>query len=421
MFGRVQKAQALAAASAPPPAQLQAPGHTVHNGVAWNAPVLAPKISVIQQQGATPANPFGGSKPHIDFQLPRTIGKLIDTDAEFTLTFSTTDSDGCDVVVPPSAFLVDKIDVLYNGNSVEPIDADVIFQEGMLWRGSDSLAANAPRWNITSSGGLTSSFNVTTAAPVTKTFYLPLGRANFLAGLQPYLKGFEGVWTYRIYFASSIVVSCNKTGTGTASSVSVALPKIQLYATEAVLSPAAEAALAQAHAHATMYKCVVRSKVTAQSFASMSNAGTSQVQLAGFSENESAGFITYLQNNNPTIAQMMTHNKIASWQLKDERGNEITIPLPEQVYLKAASTQVPQNVASVTNPTLNVLHSFCSNLNSVLETGKYGAHRKLTGRETVYIQPSSSLTNVTPVFVSWDYAVLSVAGGRPSLQRKAVA
>jgi len=28
---------------------------------------------------------------------------------------------------------------------------------------------------------------------------------------------------------------------------------------------------------------------------------------------------------------------------------------------------------------------------------------------------------VTPIFVSFDYAVLSVAGGKPSLQRKATA
>ena len=421
MFGRAQKAQALASASAPPPAQLQAASPAVHNGVTWNAPAAAPKISLVQQQGATPSNPFGGSNPYIDFQLPRTVGKMTDCDAEFTLTFTTTDPSGCDVVVAPSSFFVQKVDVLYNGNSVEPVDADVIHQEAILWRDSDSLAANASRWNIQSSGALAPSFNVTPSAPVTSTWYLPLGRGNFLSGLQPYLKGFEGVWTFRLYFASSIVVSCYTTGTRTASACSVALPKIQLYVTEAVLSAAAEASLAQSHQSATLYKTVVRTKVTGQSFASMSNAGASQVQLAGFSENESAALITYLQSNNPTIPQMMAHNEIATWQLKDERGNEITIPLPEAVYLKSASLQVPQNLAVIANPTYNVLHSFSSNVNSVLETGKYAAHRKLTGRETVFIQPAAALSNVTPIFVSFDYAVLSVAGGKPSLQRKATA
>jgi len=415
----VAKAQSIAKA---PVVSTQAGVSAVHNGVAWSAPTAVSKISLVQPVGAINSNPWGGSHPFIDFQLPNTIGKLTDCEAELTMTFTTTDASGVDVTVPPTAFLVQKVDVLYAGNSVEPVEAPEIFTEACLWRDSDSLAFNAARWNLTREGGVAPSFNVTSGAPVTKVFYLPLGRGNFLANLQPYLRGFSGIWTYRIYFATSAVISCFQTGSSTSSSLlSVGLPKIQLYATESVLSAAADAALMQAHHSATMYKTIIRSKVTTGNIVSMSSSNTTQVQLSGFNGNQSAGLVMYLQPSNPTIREQLTHADISLFQLKGEGGQEITIPLPKAVFRKAEAHQLPQNAASQANPTNNVLMSFCSNLNSVIESGKYLAHRELSGRETVHIQPASTLSNVTPVFVSYDYATLSVAGGKPSLLRKASA
>ena len=412
------KAQSVAKA---PVVSAQSGGAIVHNGIAWSAPAAVSKISLVQPVGAINSNPWGGSNPFIDFQLPNTLGKLIDCEAELTMTFTTTDASGVDVIVPPTAFLVQKVDVLYAGNSVEPVEAPEIFTEACLWRDSDSLASNAERWNLTREGGVTPSFNVTPSAPASKTFYLPLGRGNFLANLQPYVRGFSGIWTYRIYFASSAVISCFQSGTTTPSTVSVSLPKIQLYATESILSAAADAALMQAHHSATMYKTIVRSKVTGGSIASMSSSNTTQVQLSGFNGNQSAALVMYLQPTNPTIREQLTHADISLFQLKSEGGQEITIPLPKAVFRKAEAHQLPQNAASQANPTNNVLMSFCSNLNSVVESGKYLAHRELSGRETVHIQPATTLSNVVPVFVSYDYATLSVAGGKPSLLRKASA
>jgi hypothetical protein len=72
-----------------------------------SAPTM-PKVKSIESQTAIPSNPFAGGAPaQITINLPQDLGKVADLLAQFTMTFSTTDTSGCDIAVVPSPFFVD--------------------------------------------------------------------------------------------------------------------------------------------------------------------------------------------------------------------------------------------------------------------------------------------------------------------------
>ena len=94
-----------------------------------SAPTM-PKVKSIESQTAIPSNPFAGGAPAaITINLPQDLGKVTDLVAQFTMTFSTTDTDGCDIAVVPSPFFVDYYQILVDGADQERIDASELFAE----------------------------------------------------------------------------------------------------------------------------------------------------------------------------------------------------------------------------------------------------------------------------------------------------
>lgn len=172
-------AQKTAVAQAPAPVQVRQSG-------------LAPasnKVNIITAKSALPAAPFSSSSGYIDFEIPNTTGKLVDVQAEWTLAFSSVDASGTDVQAMPTSFFTQKVEILYDGESVETVEAQEAFQESIVWTTDQEYALNRTRWNISSAGNLNAAFNVAANSTVNKTWYQPLN-ANFLMRWSRTLRDF---------------------------------------------------------------------------------------------------------------------------------------------------------------------------------------------------------------------------------------
>ena len=383
---------------------------------------LAPasnKVNIVVPKSALPAAPFSSSSGYIDFEIPNTTGKLVDVQAEWTLAFSSADASGTDVAVMPTPFFTQKVEILYDGESVETVEAQEAFQESIVWTTDQEYALNRTRWNISSAGNLNAAFNVAANATVTKTWYQPLN-ANFLMRMEPYIRGFTGVWTFRMHFAPNIVATAYKTGTAVASAVSVSLAQggLRLFTTEAALSREQEAALVQSHIRGSQYKTITRSKWQSGTLPSVSNASLTSVQITGFKGSDSAAILVYLQKANPTLAAQLQHPQISQFQIKDAAGSEKTKLLPEAVIQQLESKQISTNSVSFSSNTNNLLWSFCSHLGTALKEGRFLGRDVLSGSEFVLVQPVSAQTDVLLYVVSYDYATLVVQGGRAQLIKK---
>jgi hypothetical protein len=369
-------------------------------------------LAVVKVAGSIPASPFSDSQ-YIEFQLPKsTVGIATDCDLELTMDFTTTDASGVTIVVPPSAFLLQRLEIVVGSNVAETIEAHELWLENCVWRHTDEQAHNAASWNTTSALAVAPSFAVAAATTVRKTWFVPLGRGNFFFPAHPYLKGLSATsLALRCYFTSNPTISVVTTGTSTASTCVVALPNAQLYLHEQALSPEAEAQLAAKYARGVKLPTVLRKKAPSLPFTSLSNSLAHQIQLQSFQgAGATAALLVYLEPIAPTVLQRIVHKPISSWSFNDAGNTQMIITTPESLILKEQGKQVPFSSGAVSTPSYSYILPFCSNLGAVLE-GAYAKHFKLTGQESILITPTNTESNVRAQFVAYQYAEVNAAGG----------
>lgn len=376
------------------------------------APTM-PKVKSIECQTALPSRPFDGGAPaSIIFNIPQDFGKLTDLVAQFTITFSTADTDGVDIATVPSPFFVDYYQILVNGADVERIDASELFAESAQWVENQWFELNRAAWNISSTGGYNSAFNLASeSARSTRIWYLPLN-SNFLLRMKPYIKGFADRFAIKLVLRNDITVTVRKTGVSTSSTCTVNLDDLRLFATEEWLGDAGEAHQMAAHQRTALYKTIRRNKFTSGLYASVSNASDLKVQLSTL-KGDSAGLLVYIEPQAPTISQLLTHHELSTIGLRDSKNAEITEQLPARVVERQASRILP--VASVminSSPSNNYILAFGRNLKEPLETGKFVGGLNLGGQESVVVKPVSSLSNVVLTAVSYDYTQAVCQGGK---------
>ena len=190
-----------------------------HDGMGSDStPPYVPKENLLLAQTSGPNNPFAGSQIQIEFELPRHLGKITDNQLNFQISFYNSTSSAVQVPVMPTTFWCDAIETLYNGNVIERVEREEIHQETVQYLTDPELQKQALRMNIDpDTGGLTT-FTVPAGAGsssgvVTKSFWLPLW-ANCLASAQPYMRGFDGTFKYRLWLTNNIW--SNSTGTAPA-------------------------------------------------------------------------------------------------------------------------------------------------------------------------------------------------------------
>jgi hypothetical protein len=416
-------------------------------------PPYIPKENLVLAQTSVPTGAFGGAgtaQYQIEFVVPRHLGKVIDSQLNFQLTFNTGSSGRQTVNIMPTTFFCDAIETLYNGQVIERVEREECHQETVQYLTDQELNQVADRLNIDASTGGLNSFDI--SGSVTKSFWLPMW-ANVLNSAQPYVRGFSGEWRYRLFLTPNIWA----TPTGVPNS-NVTLDKVNniyLYCTEAQLQPGVESALNNAHNSGCLYRTVIRNKWT-KGESQLVGGQEYQQTLTAFNT-DSAALCLYVKPNprypREYIQKLELGTKddtTAYIQLRDAANGELTIQLPPNNVIDKTNLFVPfpsvfKNVTMLANPGQNIaganpaagsiqkfyLFPFCPSIQKVVDEGHVGGGYLLTGQERIVIQPSFTLNSpltatgvagaptagVQVCCVSYEYTKLSCQAGQAATRR----
>ena len=414
-----------------------------HDGVGSDTtPPFVPKQNLILAQTSVPQTAFQGSQYQIEFEIPRHLGKMLDNQLNFQITFPNTSGGALNASIMPTTFWCDAIEVLYNGNVVERVEREEIHQETVQYLTDPELLKQARRLNVDSTTGGTTTFPVPNGG-ITKSFWLPLW-SNCLSSAQPYIRGFDGTWKYRLWLTNNIWA----TGDGLPNSGLSApvLKQMYMYITEAGLQPGVESAVMSAHSQGAVYRTVIRNKWVKTESSIAANQEYQQT-LTAFNTDSSA-LVLYVKPQDAFPLQRIQKLQIAGQddfknyvQIRDAANGELTIQLQADEVSVDASLYVPLTSVSTLPFTAATtpqdvkglqkfyLFPFCSNLDKVLCEGKVAGGYLLTGQERIVINPATTLQGaltaantfgdggVQVCVVSYEYCKISIQNRQPSVRR----
>jgi hypothetical protein len=329
------------------------------------------------------------------------------------------------------------------------VEREEIHQETTQYMTDPEFLKQARRLNLDKNTGGTTTFAVP-AGGVTKSFWLPLW-ANCLSSSQPYIRGFDGTWKYRLWLTNNIwATGDGAPNTGLSAPV---LKQMYMYITEAGLQPGVESAVMSAHSSGAVYRTVIRNKWVKTESQIEANQEYQQT-LTSFNTDSSA-LVLYVKPQDAIPLQRIQKLQLGGQddfssyvQIRDAANGELTIQLqPDEVSVDAslyvpltsvstlpyvAASSTPENVQGLQK---FYLFPFCSNLDKVLAEGKVAGGYLLTGLERIVIKPpttlSGALVPATPpatgyVFntggiqvcvVSYEYCKISIQNRQPSVRR----
>ena len=374
-----------------------------------------PKVTVLDPP-SQPTTLWGGSTVPVEFEIPNTVGKITDAVLmiEVTQVVASAAAFGAGTI-PPTTHWVESVEVFLGSQMVERVMADDLMHETLCFLGDQELNSIAPLVNVTTSGAYrTDGINIATATTAVNTkfrYFLPLW-ANALITAQPWCKGFQSKWKFRINFAADLY---NSSATGAAAKITtssfITISQVKLNIQEAALSPNEERQLEGLHTNGKIeYRSIRRNKhLSAPSKDLSARATTDQLEvLTEFRDSDSAALIVYgrpsggAYNSYPNTSRV----KFYEIQVTDAQGNPI-LPRVSGDYIEgfinpwAVSTSLSQS-SSTTN--LYIV-PFCSNLQRVLETGEALGGYRLTGNEKLlFLQDTNASLSACQVHVlSYEY------------------
>lgn len=439
-FGNAARMTAQRAAGIVEIAQLK----MTHDGVGSDTtPPYVPKQNLILAQTSVPQNAFQGSQYQIEFEIPRHLGKMLDNQLNFQINFTNTTGALVQAAVMPTTFWCDAIEVLYNGNVVERVEREEIHQETSQYMTDPEFQKQARRLNLDKDTGGMVTFPVAANSTVQKSFWLPLW-ANCLSSAQPYIRGFDGTWKYRLWLTNNIWATTD--GLPSAGLAVPTLKQMYMYITEAGLQPGVESAVMSAHSQGAVYRTVIRNKWVKTEETIAANQEYQQT-LTSFNTDSSA-LVLYVkpQDTFPYMRiqklSLGGQDDFSNYvQIRDAANGELTIQLqPDEVSVDASLyvpltsfSTLPFTAATTISDVKGLqkfyLFPFCSNLDKVLCEGKVAGGYLLTGQERIVIKPPTLLQGgltapntfgtggVQVCVVSYEYCKISIQNRQPSVRR----
>ena len=375
-----------------------------HSGViSPNAGTWVPKVSVLDPP-TQPTTLWAGSSVPVDFEIPNTVGKLMDAALMIEVrTGATAPTAG---QMPPTTHWVESVESYLGSQMIERVVADDLLHESLLFLSDQELNTVAPLVNITTAGGYRS--DTFAAATTNYRFYLPLW-ANSIITAQPYCKGFSSKWKFRINFAPSFFQS-----SGTAVSANApTIVQLKLIIQEASLSPNEEAQLEALHRGKIEYRSIRRNKHITGTTLNFSSRPASEITevMTEFANTDSAALLVYARPSGG-IAQYPGSSRQTMYEigLLDGRNTQLVPRVPGN-YLEGFVMPWSVSTSSGISQTGTQLYlfPFCSNLGRVLETGEVMGGLQLTGNEKlVYINEASGSSTAQIHVVSYEYMRIAV-------------
>ena len=383
--------------------------HSPHLSAAANTVPAVNKVHLIRAVNTVPSAPWALSTTTVEFAIPQHLGKLIDMCFKFDIVASSV--AGGALQLTPSTFFCQKIEYMLNANVLETVESNEIHQETCNYIEDQRFQQIYKLVNLSATGG-NAPVTILPTGDTSFTFYLPLWHC-FLQAAQPFVKGFNDEIRIRLTLNSDIKIS-------NAAQADLALKDLTLLATEANLSDNAYNQLAAAHRSGIAYKTVLRNKFTKQ-LAQIAQNEVSEI-LTTFNS-DSAGLLVYITPQAVAPGTNLVRSPLQYVQLRDAANSELTIQLPgEYIESFVMPSQLKVSSNMVNNASNNsYLFPFAANFNRVIREGVNSGGLKLTGQERVCFKApiGSTFTNVQLNVVSYDYAILSVAGGRAAVARHA--
>ena len=415
-------------------------------------PPYIPKENLVLCQTSVPTSAFGGAgtaQYQIEFVVPKHLGKVVDTQLNFQLNFTTANGKKT-VNIMPTTFFCDAIETLYNGQVIERVEREECHQETVQYLTDQELNQVADRMNVDPATGGLATFDISGAT--TKSFWLPLW-ANVLNSAQPYIRGFSGEWRYRLFLTPNIWSTAN--GAPSTDVTLTGVSQIYMYCTEAQLQPGVESALNNAHNSGCLYRTVIRNKWT-KGEPQLAGGQEYQQTLTAFNT-DSAALSLYVKPN-PSVPreyiqklELGTKDDVSAYiQIRDAANGELTIQLPPNNVVDKTNLYVPfpscykdvtmlanagQSEAGA-NPATGSIQKFytfpfCPSIQKVLDEGHVGGGYLLTGNERIVVKPTTTLNSpltatgvcgspssgVQVCVVSYEYTKLSCQAGQAATRR----
>ena len=371
-----------------------------HSGVIPpNAGSWVPKVSILDPP-SQPTSLWNGTSIPIEFEIPDTVGKLMDAVLMIEVrTGATAPTSG---QLPPTTHWVDSVESFLGSQMIERVVADDLLNESVLFLSDQELNTIAPLINITTGGAYrTDTF---AAANTNYRFYLPLW-ANSIITAQPYCKGFQSKWKFRVNFAPNFYQSNGSTVSANAPTV----VQLKLIIQEAALSANEEAQLDALHRGKIEYRSIRRNKhVSPNKDFSAGTRPASEITevITEFANTDSAALMVYARPSGG-YAQYPNSSRQGFYEigLLDGKNTQLVPRVPGN-FLEGFV--MPWSVSTSTgisqSGTQLYLFPFCSNLARVLETGDVMGGLQLTGNEKiVYINEASGSSSAQIHVVSWEY------------------
>jgi len=378
-----------------------------NNGVSdSNVAPYVSKFNLIVPQSTPAGSCWNGQEVSVDFIIDPSMGKALNYNLQFDVTFAQTDVSG--TYLASSASFVRRIDWMYSGGVIETIYDASLFQEGQTFVTDQELLQQAELWGININGnyGPEPSYVDTSGNSVKRTYYLPL--SGSVPSAQLFVAGIKGELRARVYLAPNVV--CKKNGFTSGKNAAVSLDAITLWVEEASLSGGAYNALLQQHDSGVNYRSV--SRTVFQRTQPTLTAGNAQNDILNSFKNDSAGLCVYLASADTDPGYFMTRYPLKALQLLDSGGATLTRILPAQLVENIITpTLTPVSSTFINSDTYTTyLFGHCSSLARVLQ-GKVLGGLKYSGAEQISITPKNDSKNLVETVISFDYLAMRVQGG----------
>jgi len=387
-----------------------------HDGVAPESIVAnVPKVHEVLPKSTVPTSPWNGTQYTVEFEIPQHLGKITDCVVQFDIETWCDDASGGSQRLAPTTFWCERVETLYNAQVVENVEKDEIHNETVNYMTDQEFNTLRNLLNVSSTGSFQSAWSTSTTK-ARRRFYLPLW-ANFFATAQPFVRGFDAAWRFRLTLAADITHTSTTVNAG--ASNHIGLTAMKLFITEATLSEGAQASLEAAHRSGIVYRSIIRNKFT-KSEPSIPSSSDYNCVLTTFAS-DSAGLLVYIQPDSTAVSDFMSRSELDFVGVRDSANAELTVALPGAFIEGFIMPQsVPITSILTTNASNNnYLFPFCSSLQTVLESGKVLGGLKLTSQERIVLRPLASLSGRKFNCVSYDYATMAVRGGKPEIKRQA--
>ena len=371
-----------------------------HSGIATpNTGSWVPKISILDPP-SQPSSLWNGNSVPIEFEIPDTVGKLMDAVLMIEVQTNSVTAPATGVL-PPTTHWVDSVESFLGSQMIERVVADDLLNEAVLFLSDQELNSIAPLINLTTSGGYS---QATYSTSTNYRFYLPLW-ANSIITTQPYCKGFSSKFKFRINFAPSLYNSSGVANTGTNVPTIV---QLKLLVQEAGLSANEEAQLEALHRSKIEYRTVRRNKHVSQTkdFSVKPASEVTEV-MTEFANTDSAALLVYARPSG-AYSQYPNTSRRSMYEigLLDGKNTQLVPRAPgkyNEGFIVPWSVSSSQAISE--SGAFLYLFPFCSNLQRVLESGDVLGGLQLTGNEKlVYINDATTGATTTAIHVeSFEY------------------